>query len=188
MDPRDFDAGPLAAVECTGDGDGPTLVFVRTLRHAPEKVWTALTDPVALRQWAPYTADRNLGSIGAATLRMIDGDEYADLPGSVTVAEPSKLLEYSWGTDRLQWQLDAVDAGTRLTLRHTVASLEWVPKVAAGWHLCLVVADHLLDGAPIGPIVGQDAMRYGWQDLHDAYAQELGIKGTPRPEDFTARS
>lgn len=73
------------------------------------------------------------------------------------------------------WRLDADGAGTRLTLRHTVEATDWVPKVAAGWHLCLVVAAHLLDGDPIDPIVGPDAMRYGWQALHDAYAETLGI-------------
>jgi uncharacterized protein YndB with AHSA1/START domain len=181
MDPKDFVAGPLADVELVSDGDRPTLVFVRNLRHAPDQVWTALTDPDQLRQWAPYTADRDLGRTGPATLTMLGGDTSTELPGSVTRAEPPRVLEYTWGTDLLHWQLDASGSGTRLTLRHTVQALDWVPKVAAGWHLCLVVADHLLDGEPIGPIVGPDAMRYGWQDLHDAYAEQLGIEVTPSP-------
>jgi hypothetical protein len=53
-----------------------------------------------------------------------------------------------------------------------------VPKVAAGWHLCLLVAEHLLDGQPIGPIRGTDARNYGWDELHDAYAAKLGILGS----------
>jgi uncharacterized protein YndB with AHSA1/START domain len=175
MDPRDFDPGPLAAVECASDVGGSTLVLVRVLRHAPAAVWTALTDPEALAQWAPFTVDRDLGRVGPATLRMIDGEDHQELPGVVSRAEPPALLEYTWGDDQLSRRLDAVDGGTRLTLRHTVADPDLVPKVAAGWHLCLVVAEHLLDGAPIGPIVGEDAMRYGWQDLHDAYAEQLGI-------------
>jgi hypothetical protein len=47
--------------------------------------------------------------------------------------------------------------------------------VAAGWHLCLDVAEHLLDGQPIGPIRGQDALNYGWDELNDGYAKKLGI-------------
>jgi uncharacterized protein YndB with AHSA1/START domain len=178
MNPSDFDAGPLAPVECVQTGARPTLVFVRDFRHAPEKVWIALTDPEQLRRWAPYTADRNLASTGPATLTMLDGEAHAELPGSVTQADPPKLLEYTWGSDQLRWQLDPIGSGTRLTLHHTVEALDWVPKVAAGWHLCLVVAGHLLDGTPIEPIVGADAMRYGWQDLHDAYARDLGIETT----------
>ena len=31
-----------------------TLVLVRELRHSPEKVWEAITDPAHLREWAPF--------------------------------------------------------------------------------------------------------------------------------------
>ena len=41
-----------------------TLVLVRELRHSPDKVWQALTDPAQLREWAPFDADRNLGAAG----------------------------------------------------------------------------------------------------------------------------
>jgi len=43
-----------------------TLVLVRELRHSPEKVWQAITDPAHLREWAPFDADGNLGTVGAA--------------------------------------------------------------------------------------------------------------------------
>jgi hypothetical protein len=43
------------------------------------------------------------------------------------------------------------------------------------------VLERLLDGHPIGPIVGQDAMNYGWKRLHDEYAKKLGIAGTGGP-------
>jgi uncharacterized protein YndB with AHSA1/START domain len=95
-------------------------------------VWAALTEPAQLRQWAPYTADRDLGSTGEATLTMIDGDSSEELPASVIRAEPPTLLEYTLATDLLRWELAATDTGTRLTLRHTVKEPAWVPKVAAG--------------------------------------------------------
>ena len=74
MDPTHFEPGPLARVECRARGDGWELVFVRDLRHLLEKVWAALTEPDQLREWAPFTADRDLGSIGDATLTVIDAD------------------------------------------------------------------------------------------------------------------
>jgi uncharacterized protein YndB with AHSA1/START domain len=160
---------------------------VRDLRHPPEKVWAALTEPARLREWAPFIADRDLGSTGDATLTMVDGDTSEDMRASVRRAEPPTLLEYTWGTDVLRWELAATDTGTRLTLRHTVSDREWVPKVAAGWHLCLVVAEHLLDGQPIGPIRGAQARDFGWEALHDAYAEKLGIAGSGWPDDLTAR-
>jgi uncharacterized protein YndB with AHSA1/START domain len=186
MDPHDFDPGPLAAVEYFADGGGWTVVFTRDLAHPCDKVWTMLTDPAQLRAWAPYTANRNLATTGPATLTMLDGQDtdlppdqsLANLPAEVTRADAPTTLEYTWGTDRLRWQLDALGSGgTRLTLRHTVGSVDMIPKVSAGWHLCLVVAERALDGNPITPIVGEAAMSYGWQDLHDAYAKQLGITG-----------
>jgi hypothetical protein len=50
-----------------------------------------------------------------------------------------------------------------------------VSKVAAGWHLCLVVAERMLDGAPIPPIRGDDARNFGWTELDAEYARQLGL-------------
>ncbi|MFB4274469.1 MULTISPECIES: SRPBCC family protein [unclassified Nonomuraea] len=174
MNRNTFRPGPLAEVDCQA-GDGRwTLVFVRDLRHPPEKVWSALTDPDQLGAWAPYLAARDLGELGDVTLTMIDGDVTEELGASVTRAERPALLEYTLGTDLLRWELTATGPGTRLVLRHTVTDPDWPAKVAAGWHLCLDVAEHLLDGNPIGPIRGSDALDYGWEDLRAAYAAELG--------------
>jgi uncharacterized protein YndB with AHSA1/START domain len=167
-----FDPGPL--FEARAD-EGATLVLVRDLQHPPEKVWAALTEPEQLAAWSPYTADRDLGTPGEATLTMIDGETETKLPAVVRRAEPPVLLEYSWGADLLRWELvgTGTGTGTRLTLRHTVEDRDWLAKAAAGWHLCLVVAGHLLDGRPIAPIRGQDARNYGWDELRDAYAARL---------------
>jgi len=171
-----FTPGPLAEVRVVEDDDGRwTLVFVRELGHAPGKVWAALTDPAQLREWAPFTADRDLAADGAMTLQMLDGPDGDDsaLPGTVRVAEAPHLLEYTWGGDVLRWDLEATASGTRLTLRHTVQDRDMVLKVAAGWHLCLVVVDQLLADEPIGPIRGDRAMDFGWRELHEAYEAEL---------------
>jgi uncharacterized protein YndB with AHSA1/START domain len=142
-----------------------------------------LTNPTKLGQWAPYTADRDLGEVGPATLTMIDGDEAVDLAATVTEADPPNLLAYTWGTDLLRWELSpAPGGGTRLTLRHTLADRTWVPKVAAGWHLCLDVAGHLLGGDAVGPIRGHAAREFGWDDLNRAYADTLGIPETDLPD------
>ncbi len=177
MDRDTFEPSPLAEVDYRASDDRWTLVFVRDLRHPPEKVWATLTEPARVGEWAPYTVDRDLGTVGDATLTMIDGETPQDLKTTVLRAERPTLLEYTWGTDLLRWELAATDSGTRLTLRHTVADRDWVPKVAAGWHLCLDVAEHLLDGHPIAPIRGMDALNYGWEKLNDAYAEKIGISG-----------
>lgn len=181
MSTSPFEPGPLAEVAVEHAEGEWTLVFTRDLHHAPEKVWAALTDSEQIAAWSPFTTDRDLGQPGDATLTMINGAERVDVAATVRRADPPKVLEYTWGPDVLRWELTPTAAGTRLVLRHTVAGEDWVPKVAAGWHLCLVVADTVLGGDPIAPIRGSDAMNYGWQSLHDEYAARLGIEGTPLP-------
>jgi uncharacterized protein YndB with AHSA1/START domain len=168
-----FEPGPLAEVTRERTGDRWTLVFTREFRHPPELVWAALTEPAQLREWAPFEADRSLEARGDTTLTMIDGDRRDPMPASVIRVERPVLLEYTWGTDILRWELASIDTGTRLTLRHTLDDREWAPKVAAGWHICLAVAGLLLDGRPVGPIRGRRARDHGWDELNDAYAHRL---------------
>lgn len=167
------DLAEVDAVEA--EGDAWTLVFVRNLDHAPAVVWAALTEPAQLGEWAPFRADRNLAQTGPATLTMVDGVDEVPLGATVIRADEPTLLEYRWGDDVLRWELAATDVGTRVTLRHTTAERSGVPMVAAGWHLCLDVMSLSLDGRPIGAIRGREALDFGWQQLHDAYADRLGV-------------
>ena len=59
-----YSPGPANIAHVEKDGDNWTLVLVRNLRHAPEKVWQAITDPAQLREWAPFDADRSLNAAG----------------------------------------------------------------------------------------------------------------------------
>ena len=76
-----FDPGPLAEV-ATELGDRTwTLVFVRDLRHPPALVWAALTEPGQLDEWAPFVADRDLGSPGDATAQSSSRLSNVGVPG-----------------------------------------------------------------------------------------------------------
>jgi uncharacterized protein YndB with AHSA1/START domain len=159
-----------------------TVVFTRDFADAPDRVWIVLTDPEQLALWAPHTADRNLSSVGKVVFTMLggvdDGTPAFDVPGAVLVADRPTTLEHSWGTDVLDWRLDALDetAGSRLTLRHTLSDPGMASAVAAGWHLCLEVADALLAGKPTSPVRGSEALKHGWQDLNERYAEALGVE------------
>jgi uncharacterized protein YndB with AHSA1/START domain len=171
-----LDPGPPSTVTATPDGRRWTLAFVRELAHPPESVWVALTEGDQLAQWAPFRGDRDLVEPGPFTVLVLDGEESVEQSGDVVRIEAPRLLEYDWAGDRLRWELEPTDVGTRLTLHHTVETPDWLPKVAAGWHLCLAVADRLLAGDPVGPIVGEAALDHGWQELAAAYARQLGIE------------
>lgn len=182
MTPDAYHPSPPARAECEATDGRWTLVFTRDLRHPPEKVWAALTEPGQLAAWAPYTADRSLSRTGDATITMIDDEQPQDMPAEVVRAEAPTLLEYTLGTDLLRWELAATDTGVRLTLRHTVNDRDWIPKVAAGWHICLDVAEKLLEGHPIAPIRGAAAADHGWSELNSQYARTLAIPDTGMPD------
>ena len=153
-----------------------TLVLVRELRHSPEKVWQALTDPAHLREWAPFDADGSLGTVGATVkLTTVAAPRVNVSETRVTRAEAPKLLEYNWGEHDMRWELEARGGGTRLTLWTNIGQ-RFIAMGAAGWHICFDVLDHLLSGTPIGRIVGPEAMKFAWQRLHAEYAKQFGIE------------
>jgi uncharacterized protein YndB with AHSA1/START domain len=169
--------GPARGAEVRKDGDTWTLVLVRQLRHPREQVWEALTDPAQLREWAPFDADTNLGTAGAtATLTTVGAPSPHVTKTTVTRADAPEVLEYNWGGFDMRWQLEPADGGTRLTL-WTNIDRRYISMGAAGWHICLDVLDRLLDGSPIGRMVGPDAMKFGgWQRLNGEYAQQFGVE------------
>lgn len=180
----DYQPGGAGDAGVRTDGGRPTLVVVRQLRHPPAKVWLALTDPAHLREWAPFDADRDLGTAGAVTLTLVGVAAPETFESQVRVADAPRVLEYTWGTDVLRWELEAIGSGTRLTLHHTVDDRTMIPKVAAGWHICLDVAERALDGQPIGRIAARDALKFGWERLNAEYAERLGIENTGWPENI----
>jgi len=177
MSNRDtYTPGPAAPAEVKKNGDTWTLVLVRELRHPPARVWQALTDPAQLAQWAPFDADRSLAAVGPVRLTAVGAPTPQVSETQVTRAEAPRLLEYTWGGNDLRWQLDAQGNGTRLSLWHNI-DRRFIAWGAAGWQICFDVLDRLLQGQPIGRLVGPDAMKVeGWQRLTAEYGQQFGVE------------
>ena len=171
MDREPYTPGPASGAQVRKNGDKWTLILVRQLRHSPEKVWQALTDPSHLREWAPFDVDGNLGTVGN-TVKLTWVGNPKPIDTKVTRAEAAKLLEY----DDIRWELEAVASGTRLTLWHNI-DRRFISWGAAGWHISFDVLDRLLAGTPIGRIGGADAMKFeGWQRLTAEYAKQFGTE------------
>jgi len=162
--------GPPNATVERKEGDKWTLVLVRDLRHPPDKVWRALTEPAELREWAPFEAGGSLANAGATvTLTWVGTGRPVET--AVTRAEAPRALEYG----DLRWELEAAGGGTRLTLWASI-DRRFVSMGAAGWHIALDVLDRLLGGTPIARIAGGEAMRFaGWQRLNEEYARQFGV-------------
>jgi uncharacterized protein YndB with AHSA1/START domain len=178
MTDRDqYTPGPASGAEVRKDGEKWTLILVRELRHSPEKVWQALTDPAHLREWAPFEADGSLGTVGTTVkLTTVGAPRSPVSETTVKRADAPKVLEYNWGAGNdIRWELEAVGGGTRLTLWHNI-DRRFISMGAAGWHICFDVLDHLLSGTPIGRIVASEAMKFGWPRLNSEYAQQFRIE------------
>ena len=166
--------GPAAGAKVQKEGEKWTLVLIRELHHPPAKVWQALTDPAHLSEWAPFDADRNLSVEGPVKLSTVGTPQVS--ASTVKRAEAPKLLEFDWGGGDLRWELEPRGGGTRLTLWHNI-DRRFIAWGAAGWHICFDVLDRALSGAPIGRIVGADAMQFsGWQRLKDEYTKQFKVE------------
>ena len=170
-DREQYMPGPAAAAQVRKLGKKWTLILVRELRHPPEKVWQALTDPAHLREWAPFVADGNLGTVGA-TVNLTWMGAPKPIETTVTRADAPSLLEYG----DIRWELEPLGGGTRLTLWHSI-DRHFISWGAAGWHVSFDVLERLLAGEPIGRIAGADAMNHaGWQRLNAEYASQFGVE------------
>jgi uncharacterized protein YndB with AHSA1/START domain len=172
-----YTPGPARGAQVRKEGERWTLVLVRELRHPPEKVWQALTDPAQLREWAPFDADGSLDAAGRTVRLTTVGAPKAPVSETrVTRADAPRRLEYNWGGQDLRWELEALGRGTRLTLWHAI-DRNYISMGAAGWHICFDVLDRLLDDQPLGRMVGADALRFGgWQRLNAEYAKQFGVE------------
>ena len=169
VDREQYTPGPAYGAQVRKEGlqnkDKWTLILVRELRHSPEKVWQALTDPAHLREWAPFDTDGNLGKVGTVKLTWVGTP--TPIETSVTRADAPKVLEY--GDNR--WELEPFGDGTRLTLWSNI-DRRFISWGAAGWHIAFDVLDRLLSGTPIGRITGGE----GWRRLKVEYAKQFGIE------------
>jgi uncharacterized protein YndB with AHSA1/START domain len=189
MTDRDqYTPGAASDAEVQKDGEKWTLILVRELRHSPEKVWQALTDPVHLREWAPFEADASLGAVGTTVKLTTVGAPTKQVSETiVTRADAPKVLEYNWGGSDIRWKLEAFGDGTRLTLWHNI-DRRFISMGAAGWHICFDVLDRLLGGTPLGRIVGGEAMKFGWQRLNAEYAKQFGVETPNWPSQAAQKS
>lgn len=152
------------------EGEKWTLILTRDLRHSPEKVWQALTDPAHLHEWAPFDADASLDKVGAVNLTWVGNPKAIET--RVTRAEAPTLLEYG----DARWELEPLGTGTRLTLWHNI-DRRFITWGAAGWHISFDVLDRLLDGQPIGRMAGGEVMSFaGWQRLVGEYSKQFGAE------------
>lgn len=146
-------------------GDGRVEIrFERRFAHPPAKVWRALTDPAELRGWR-FPAVVELDLTPGATIWFHPTDEQrtrfgmpADpVAGRVVAVDRTRLLEYTWGTETLRWELVPDGDGCLLVFVNTVDDDGSGAAIATGWHAGLELLAATLDARPIDWDVWQRA-------------------------------
>ena len=110
IDREPYTPGPAGGAQVRKDGEKWTLILVRELRHSPEKVWQALTDPAHLREWAPFVVDGSLGTVGTTVkLTWVGTPAPQETSDTSRRSQGARVQRYSVGT-RSPWWRHAPDA------------------------------------------------------------------------------
>lgn len=154
------------------------LRYRRRLAHGPEKVWRALTESEHLRHWMPcdLVGERREG--GALELPFWPdqvakyGIEEPVLHGEIRTWDPPRRFEWTWDTDVLRWDLDAVDGGTLLTFTTWFGADDpgGASNAGAGYHVCLDQLIELLDTGGVAPLVDADVA--SWESRYGAAVRQ----------------
>lgn len=183
-------------------GGAPVLRFERRLRHSPERVWRAVTDPAELRHWFPAEVEAEL-RVGAPIRFTFPGEEpSSDDPhtrGEILEFDPPKVFAFRWSQDVLRFELVPDGDGCLLVMSHTVGG-GWPGRLTAGrsaggWDVCLDALEAGLAGRepePPGDVMARVASylaRFGLdegetRDTGDGYLVHFGrdLIWTPVPQ------
>ncbi|WP_219838383.1 SRPBCC family protein [Paenibacillus sp. R14(2021)] len=162
-------------VQLLEEGGQWVVVLEQTLEHACEEVWAVLTQAEKIPSWGPFKPNRDLTETGEVRLTPVGVPEAEEGEGRVMEVQAPHVLVFSWGTDVLRWELSGEGTATVLTLRHTFTDRKQAASYAAGWHLCLDGLTGVAAGKDMPSMAGLNAYKYGWQELHDRYAEQLGL-------------
>lgn len=116
--------------------DTATIRLERRLARPPQDVWCALTERAELAKWFPCDVLVERWEVGAP-LRFVFTEDGFELSGVVLEVAEGHVLAFTWGEDRLRFELTATaDGGTELVL-HDELPRAWAARNAAGWDVCL---------------------------------------------------
>jgi uncharacterized protein YndB with AHSA1/START domain len=153
--PHDRPDAPAVAANPRGLA---TLVVRRLVRHPPGVVWTAITDPDAVRRWflTEVKVDQRVGG----TIELTTGSYHVHATGRVLSWDPPRLYEYEWNVaprpslpdgerSIVRWELRPTEGGTLLTVTHIDLTERTAAVFGAGLDAFLDRLGAQLEGRPL---------------------------------------
>jgi uncharacterized protein YndB with AHSA1/START domain len=127
----------------------PTVRVERTYAHPIEKVWRAVTTPEHLARWFPSPVEVDLRPGGSMRFGAFSGGSGAT--GAIEEVDAPRHLMFTWGPDRLTFELTSDGDSTTFTLIHSFDDRYGAASFATGWELCLTGLRSVLAGDPLPP-------------------------------------
>jgi uncharacterized protein YndB with AHSA1/START domain len=127
----------------------PTVRVERRYPHSIDKVWRAVTTSEHLGQWFPSPVEVDLRPGGSMHFRAFEGDSSA--AGTVEVVDAPRRFMFTWGTDRLTFELTPEGDGTVFAVIHSFDDRYGAASFATGWDACLAGLRSVLAGEPLPP-------------------------------------
>ncbi len=148
--------------------DRAILQYRRRYGHSADKVWRALTEPAELAAWFPTTIEGERAA-GAPLTFGFEHVEIDPMEGEMLEYEPLRLIEFTWGPDRVRFELERDGDDTLLTMTVTLEELGKATRDGAGWHQSLDALERTLGGDH-----SRDYDVDRWRELRDGYAEQFG--------------
>ena len=126
-----------------------TVRVERRYPHPIERVWRAVTTAQELGKWFPSPVEVDLRPGGEMRFSAFEGEAAAS--GTVETVDALRRLTFTWGDDRLTFELVPDGDGTNFALTHSFDDRYGAPSIATGWELCLTGLRSLLADEALPP-------------------------------------
>ncbi|AZO11502.1 MULTISPECIES: SRPBCC domain-containing protein [unclassified Mesorhizobium] len=123
-----------------------SVVVEREIRHPPEKIWRALTQPHLIEEWL---MKNNFKPV--VDHRFDLSADWGAVACRVQTVEPNKTLSYTWDTKDLEsvvtWTLTPTSMGTHLRMEQTgfrADQQSYYRGATVGWQRFLTALEDVL--------------------------------------------
>ncbi|MEK3767771.1 SRPBCC family protein [Paenibacillus sp. FSL R5-0887] len=143
--------------------------FERQLKHSATEIWSYLTENEKLALWFSELKIEDLREGGLIKFDMQNGT-FVDM--EITVLQHQSIFEFTWAEDLVRFELYPNSEGCLLVLNETLQTLTpHTPRDLAGWHVCLEVIQHLLEGTTL------KSRKDEWNKWYEQYREAISKLG-----------
>ncbi|MBY3624685.1 SRPBCC family protein [Acinetobacter sp. CUI P1] len=143
--------------------------FERQLNHSASEIWSFLTENEKLALWFTELRVEDLREGGLIKFDMQNGT-FEEM--RITALQHESVLEFMWAEDSVRFELYPNSDGCLLVLNETIQTLTpHTPRDLAGWHVCLDVIQHLLDGTTL------ESRETEWNVWYEQYREAISKLG-----------